>query len=168
MKQLLSILSVAILAFTFVIPPITSHAADVTVTAGNVVAGANAKTVPGLAGATITAGQIVYYDSSASSWKLADADLSAAASGSGGSIGLALNGASSGQPITVLLEDDDLTPGGTLTMTAPIYVLSGTAGGIAPIADLAAADYPVFLGIAKSANKMIFRPVRGPVVVAAP
>ena len=147
--------------------PLTSHAADVTITAASVIPGPNADTTTGIAGATITAGQIVYLESSSNTWKLADADASAATSGSGGAIGLAAGGASTGQQFVVVLSDDNLTVGGTLAMTAPIYVLSGTAGGIAPLADLAAGDYPVVLLIARSTTKAVFNPLRGPVVVSS-
>lgn len=148
---------------------VASHvrAADVTITAANVIPGPNADTTVGVAGATITAGQIVYLESSSNTWKLADADASAATSGSGGALGLAAGGASAGQSFVVVLSDDNLTVGGTLSMAAPIYVLSGTAGGIAPIADLAAADYPVVLLIARSTTKAVFKPLRGPVVVSS-
>jgi hypothetical protein len=46
---------------SFVLGPLTSvRAADLSVTAGNVVASKDAKLKSGIAGATITAGQIVY------------------------------------------------------------------------------------------------------------
>jgi hypothetical protein len=163
MKHLLRLLAITA-AFALAT---ASHAADLTVTAASVIPGPNADTITGVAGVTITAGQIVYLESSSNTWKLADADASAATSGSGGAIGLAAGGASTGQQFVVVLSDDNLTVGGTLLMTAPIYVLSGTAGGIAPIADLAAADYPVVLLIARSTTKAVFKPVRGPAVVTA-
>lgn len=163
MKHLLSLL-----AFTaaFALAAV-SHAADVTVTAANVIPGPNADIITGVAGATVTAGQIIYLDTASQTWKLADTDLSAAASGANTKIGMAASGAAAGQQFRVILEDDNLTVGGTLSMTAPFYVLSGTAGGIAPIADLAAADYPVLLIIARSTTNGVFKPVRGPVVVSS-
>ena len=62
-----------------------------------------------------------------------------------------------------LLEDDDLTLGATLSMTAPIYVPSATAGGIAPSADIATGWFPSAVIIAKSTTKCIFKPtvIRG-------
>ncbi len=162
MKKLLALVSLAALVM-----PLTAPAADVTVTAANVIPGPNADLITGVAGATITAGQIVYLDSTSNTWKLADADASAVTSGSGGALGLAAGGAAAGQSFVVVLSDDNLTVGGTLVMTAPIYVLSGTAGGIAPLADLAAGDYPVVLLIARSSTKAVFKPLRGPVVVSS-
>ncbi len=38
-----------------------------------------------------------------------------------------------------------------------MYVLSGTAGGIAPMDDLAAGMYPVVLGVAYSTTKMALK-----------
>ena len=142
---------------------------DVSITAANVIAGANAKKRPGRAGATITAGQVVYEDSSDSSdFKLADANASAATANP---VGIALHGASDGQPLTIVTEDDDFTPGGTLSLSAGadsgVYVLSGTAGGIAPMDDLAAAMYPVIIGVAKSTTKMNLKIVRGTAVLTA-
>ncbi len=142
---------------------------DVSITAANVIAGANAKKRTGRAGATITAGQVVYEDSSDSSdFKLADANASAATANP---VGIALHGASDGQPLTIVTEDDDFTPGGTLSLSAGadsgVYVLSGTAGGIAPVGDLASGMYPVILGVAKSATKMNLKIVRGTAALTA-
>jgi len=143
--------------------------ADIAITAANVLRGANAKILTGVAGATITAGQVVYSDTSDSSkFKLADANLSAATANP---VGIALHGAANGQPLTIVTEDDDFTPGGTLSLSAAaddaIYVLSATAGGIAPVADLASGWYPVIIGVAKSATKMNFRFLRGITVLSA-
>lgn len=158
MKQL-RLLALAALAFTFVVPPLT-QAADLSITAANVVPGARAKFVGGntIAGATITAGQLLYLDSTAGTFKLADANASATTANV---VGYAANSASAGQYIGVVMEDDDFTPGGTLSMTTGVYVLSATAGGIAPSADLATGHYPAVVLIAKSTTKAIFKIVRG-------
>jgi hypothetical protein len=142
---------------------------DISITAGSVAKGTNAKTRKGIAGATITAGQTLYEDTSDNSkLKLADANASAATSNC---VGIALHGASSGQPIEFVTEDDDFTPGGTLSLSAGaddgVYVLSGTAGGIAPVADLASGWYPVILGVAKSASKMHLKIIRAGAALTA-
>jgi hypothetical protein len=161
MKHLLLCLAL----FTFVIPAL--HAADLSITTTSFVTGANAKTKVGKAGAAITIGQLLYFDDSAGTWKLCDADASAAAAKCGGIAGSA---AAIGQDVIVVLEDDDLTPGTTLSMSAPIYVTSGTAGGIAPVADLGEGDYPSVVLIAKSTSKCIFKPaaIRGTAATVAP
>lgn len=143
--------------------------ADIAITAANVLKGANAKTKRGIAGATITAGQWLYEDSTDSfKLKLADANASLATSNC---VGCSLHGALAGQPIEYDYEDDDFTPGGTLSLSVAadsgVYVLSGTAGGLAPMDDLAAAMYPVVLGVAKSTTKMNLKIVRGTGVLVA-
>lgn len=119
---------------------------DLSITAANVLAGSGATTRLGTAGATITAGKAVYLDSSDNEYKLADCDSATAAVRS--PVGIALNGASDGQPLVVLTEGP-ITIGAT--MTAGIaYYLSPNAGGICPVADVLTGDYPVILGIATS------------------
>lgn len=90
----------------------------------------------GTAGATITAGQSIYLDAATTMWKLTDANLS---STTGVAKGIALNGASSGQPIAVAV-GGHLTCGFTATV-GKIYVTSANAGGIAPVDDLASGWY---------------------------
>jgi hypothetical protein len=122
--------------------------ADLSITAANVIAGSGAKKVTGTAGATITAGQVVYFDASTSSYKLADTDSATADVRS--PAGLALNGAATGQPVTVHISGP-LTIGATVAV-GDVYYLSGTAGGLAPFADVAAGDYPCIIGICTSTS----------------
>jgi hypothetical protein len=122
--------------------------ADLVITAANVLAGSGAKKVAGTAGATITAGQVVYLDSADSEYKLADADSATAAVRS--PAGIALHGASDGQPLTILSKGP-ITIGATVT-AGVAYYLSPTAGGICPVADLLTGDYPTVLGLATSAT----------------
>lgn len=121
---------------------------DISITAGNVISGSNAVTEHGTAGATITAGQMVYKDASDGLYKLADCDSATAAAKS--PRGVALNGASTGQPLSIQ-RAGDVTIGGTLT-AGTAYYLSPVAGGIAPLADVASGDTVVLLGLAKSAS----------------
>lgn len=120
--------------------------ADLSITAANVVAGGSATTRDGLAGATLTAGQVVYLDSATNTYKLADCDSGTAAVRS--PAGIALNGAASGQPVRVLTSGP-VTIGATMT-AGLAYYLSPTAGGICPVADVLSGDYPVIIGIATS------------------
>lgn len=126
--------------------------ADLTITAADVVKGSSSSTDAGTAGASITAGQAVYKDTGDSDkWKLADNDDTALKAGSGG-LGIALHAASSGQPLTILLSGD-LDVGATLTV-GEVYVLSSTAGGICPVADLGTGDYVTILGVATAADNL--------------
>lgn len=116
---------------------------DIVITAANVLPGSDAKKKTGTAGATITAGQTVYLDSSDNKYKLFDADSATAAART--LAGVALNGASNGQPLTVQYEGN-ITIGGTV-VAGVTYVGSDTPGGIMPTADVETGDYVTVLGI---------------------
>ena len=117
--------------------------ADLTITAANVLQSTGSQVRTGTAGATITAGQVVYVDASAANvLKLSDTDASAAAANA---VGIALHGASSGQPLDYQVSGN-ITIGATVAV-GEVYVGSGTAGGIAPVADLATADYTTVIGV---------------------
>lgn len=124
--------------------------ADSVITAADVLASVSG--LQGTAGATITQGQVLYKDSSDSNkLKLADADsLTAAAKVVEG---IALNAASVGQPLSYVKTDANFDPGFTAT-EGEIYVLSGTAGAIAPEADLASGDAVVILGVGLSTGNI--------------
>lgn len=120
--------------------------ADVSITPANVVKGANATTRVGTAGATITAGQPLYEDGSANFvLKPAQGDTATKAK----CVGIALHGASSGQPVTFITAGN-LTAGGTLVVGQVYVVSAAAAGGIAPYADLTTGNYVSILGIATS------------------
>lgn len=122
--------------------------ADLSITVANVLAQAGAITDVGTLGATVTAGQVLYKDTSDGSLKLADNNSATAAARS--PCGIALNGGASGQPCKYLKEGD-LAVGSILT-AGVAYYLSDTAGGICPVADLASGEYPTVIGIARSAS----------------
>lgn len=131
--------------------------ADLTITPASVLAGAGSAIEHGVAGTTITAGQVLYLDTaSTGKWLLADADAATAIARGSAKIGVALHGASSGQPIAVHKEGD-LALGAVLTAGIS-YFLSGTSGGICPVADVTGGEYFVFLGQAKSTSVLAFRP----------
>lgn len=130
--------------------------ADLTITAGNVIAGAGASVRHGHAGATVTAGQVVYLDEATTGeWLLADSDAAAAAARGSGKIGIALNGASDGQPLAVQT-DGEVTIGAALTAGLDYY-LSDEPGGICPQADLATGDYVTLVGVAISTSVLRLR-----------
>ncbi len=122
--------------------------ADITITAANVVSGSPARVAKGTAGATLTAGQVVYLDTATSSYKLADNNSATAAVRS--PTGIALNAAATGQPVSVHMSGP-LTIGATVT-GGVAYYLSDTPGGICPVADLTTGEYPTIIGIATSAS----------------
>jgi hypothetical protein len=126
--------------------------ADISITAANVVTVAGVKD-SGTAGATITAGQAVYKKASDGKFYLADADAASVAGNAeiDNVYGIALNGASSGQPLSVQISGT-ITIGGTITAAGTIW-LSDVAGGITETwADLDASDYVTIIGHAISAS----------------
>lgn len=137
---------------------------DISVTAANVVAGSNAKKTPGVAGATITAGQTVYRAAASGKFLLADSDSATAEVRL--PAGIALNGASDGQPLTVQTEGD-INVGATLVV-GKTYVLSDTPGGIMPVDDLEQGDYTTVIGVASSASNLKMDIVAGTAAVPAP
>jgi len=116
--------------------------ADITVTATNVkwISGTRPQVVKG--GAAITAGQSVYLNTSTLEHELADADTDATSVFAG----IALTGGQDGADMLIAPPGAVIDFGATLT-AGTIYVLSTTAGGVAPEADLASGDYVVVLAI---------------------
>jgi predicted transcriptional regulator len=127
--------------------------ADISVTASSVVpANANTGIARGTAGATITAGQAIYLDPADGKLKPA---LSSDQTQSGNVVGIALNGASSGQPVAYAFSGD-VTFNAVLT-AATVFVLGSAAGGISASADLDSSSntrYGVVLGIATSTTNL--------------
>lgn len=119
--------------------------ADITITAANVLASSDAITENGVAGATITAGQVVALNTTTGKYVLADAD---GAAGIDRPRGIALNGAADGQPLKIV-KSGDVTFNAALT-AGVTYYLSPTPGGIAPRADVLTGDIVSVLGVAKS------------------
>jgi len=123
--------------------------ADLTITAADVKKTDSTLIAEGIAGGTVTAGQPVYKDSTASNkLKAADADVLASAA----AVGIALHGASADQPLKYAI-GGNLTLSNVMTAGA-VYVVSINAGGIAPVADLGAGDFVTLLGIATSATNL--------------
>ena len=125
--------------------------ADLSITAGSVVAADGAVSKQEyVAGATITAGQLVYVDTANSNvLKLAQADGTALEATVKG---IAMCSGSAGQPITVAT-GGDIDIGASLTV-ATIYVLSATAGKICPSADIASSSYMSLVGLATAADNL--------------
>ena len=136
--------------------------ADLVITAANVIAAARARRQSGTAGATITAGQVVHLSPTTGRYILSDAD----AEGIGDVVefGIALHGASNGQPLQVVLSGD-VTLGEVMT-AGTSYYLSTTAGGIAPRADLGAGDDVILLGVSKSTSVLALKPIISGVTLA--
>src|SRR5438067_1480309 len=120
--------------------------ADLTITAANVIPGLNAKKSLGTAGVAVTAGQAVYLDPADDKYRRADNNSVTVAARA--PAGIALHAPAAGQPRSVQTSGQ-ITIGAALT-AGVAYYLSGTPGGICPVADLVTGMYPTILGIATS------------------
>ena len=142
MKKLLT----ALLLICLLAAP-TSRAADITITAASVAFTSGQKS-SGTAGGTITAGAPLYIDANGL-LQLAKGDTAAHAA----CVGIALNGASNGQPLFYQTS-------GVITYNAGftkglIYVVAAdNAGAIAPSADLSSGNYVTTLGVALSTTQL--------------
>lgn len=120
--------------------------ADYAITVANVAAQSGSTQASGTSGATITQGDAIYIDASDSNKiKVADCTTSAATAAAKG---IALNSALSGQPVTYAKAGSSVNLGTTLAI-GDVVILS-EAGAIAPVADLASADYLTIIGHATS------------------
>ena len=138
-----------------------------TVTPANVLASALAVKSTGLAVTDISAGTLVYLDPSTNLWNIAGAGDAVEAAGivnGVSALGYTLNStAAAGQPITVLLQDDNLAHGVSGVAAGDILVLSPDGDGtLADLSDLGPGHYVHIAMIAKSATHAVFRPVAGP------
>jgi hypothetical protein len=127
--------------------------ADLTITAANVVKDSTATVVNGVAdtGVTVTAGQVVYQSATTGGLpafsKAIDTGATAAAAA-----GIALNGASPGQPLAVLT--DGLYTVGATVAVGQTYGVTDTAGGLGLISERNAGDYITIIGVATTAAKI--------------
>jgi hypothetical protein len=134
--------------------------ADISITAGSVLPSSSASLAEGTAGVTITAGQAVYLDAATGTIKLADNDVSAAVATA---LGIAVNGASAGQPVKYATRDPQFTLGGTIASGVAVF-LTSVAGGIGLAAEVGASDYGVFLGVGIGTNRINLNPTIGSTV----
>lgn len=126
----------------------------ISVTAGNVLPGANAVATfnsSNVFGETVTAGQAVYQKASDGKFYKAKASLTATEAAC---VGIARNGGSAGQP-AFFQTSGTIAIGGT-TVAGTIYCVSaGTAGDIVPWADLASTNYVTILGVGDGLGNIV-------------
>lgn len=146
-----------------------AYAADVVPTPASVAKSSGATVSEGTAGATITAGQVLYIDTAANN-TLKPADCNASAT-TASVAGIALHGAASGQPVRYAVKDPNFVPGFVPT-PGTVYVLSQTAGGIAPVDDNlpsatpgATGCYTTVIGVGKTATTINLNPVSAGVAI---
>lgn len=125
--------------------------ADITITAANVKveSGAVIAPAPVQVGEAVTQGKVGYLDSATGKYMLAQSDGTAAQAAAAGIFvtPAATNGSA------VLAKSGPMDLGATLVV-GTTYVVSQTAGGIAPIADVASGDFVTILGVAVAADQL--------------
>lgn len=127
--------------------------ADITVTAANVAMGSAASRIrPVQVAEAVSQGKPVYFDAAANKWYLAEAGDVVAKSVAGGIV--LTPAAADGQ--SVIVTEGLVNLGATLSV-GEVYVVSATAGGIAPIGDLTTGDFVTILGVATSTSLLDLR-----------
>lgn len=127
--------------------------ADLIITSGSVkkVAGSTV-TDEGIAGVSVTAGQALYKSlTNAGKLALADADTEAESIFEG----IALHAAGADQPVEYAV--GGLIDIGATVAVGQFYVVSVTAGGIAPYGDLATGDFPSSVGFGVTTGRIEIR-----------
>lgn len=135
--------------------------ADVTYTSTAVVLTSGPAPISVQVGATVTAGQPLYFDASTQRWLPATANTAAGAAASA----VALSGASTGQYTMAALPGSVITYGSGLTKGVVLFVSGAAAGGLAPFADLVAGKYISVVGVPTSTTALIFNPIVSGVTV---
>jgi len=129
--------------------------ADLSITASNVGIGSTGVISIVQVGETVTAGQPAYKKSTDGLYYKADANASSATAAA---LGVFLTGAST-NGYAVLCTAGSYLAGATLTV-GETYVVSATAGGIAPLADVTTGWYVTILGVASSTSTLVLDIVR--------
>ena len=138
--------------------------ADLSITAASVKStGASPRISRVLFGETITQGQALYRKASDGEYYKADAD--AGTDEAAEVAGVALTPGGDGEYGYVVTQGD-VAIGATVTV-GEIYVLSGTAGGICPEADLASGDRVTVIGVGTTSTVISLKPFPSTAVVPA-
>jgi hypothetical protein len=105
-----------------------------------------------VAGATVTAGQVVYREAATGQAKLSDNDSATAEVRS--VYGMALHASLAGQPLVVAKNGAKVAMGAIFTAGVEVY-LSGTPGAIAPRADITTGDDPIRVGVPLTTSQLL-------------
>ena len=121
--------------------------ANLSQTPGNVALGSNARTETVQVGEAVTQGQPVYQLTTDSKWYRSDANVAAAQTGQNA---IVLTPASTNGYAVIIRQQRALVNLGATLVKGTTYVVSATAGAIAPQADLTTGDGIIVLGIAST------------------
>jgi hypothetical protein len=122
--------------------------ADLAITTSEVKAGPGATVRAATAGENLTPGEPVYMDRGANTLKKADADTIHEAE----AIGICLSTTTSGDTAYYILDGEVILGATANPAVGTIYVVSTTAGGIAPESDLGTGDYVTILGVGTTSD----------------
>lgn len=117
--------------------------ADYTPTAANVKWNSGTRPVLGVAGATVTAPNVLYKDTSDGEWKLYDADNDP----TGLELAVALSNGYDGRHVILAKRGANINIGFTTTAGEPIVASAANAGEVAPEGDLTTGDWVVIVAI---------------------
>ncbi|MEW6249197.1 MAG: hypothetical protein AB1716_00995 [Planctomycetota bacterium] len=134
--------------------------ADYVITSSNVQY--SGTTVNGIAGEAIAAGDVVY--KKAADQKIYKADANAA--GAAPALGIAVNSAAVGQPVSYTAGGEVTLGAGVFTAAGQLVALSANAGKLCPVADLASGHRVQLLGWSTDTDKMKVNPVDTGVTLA--
>jgi hypothetical protein len=124
--------------------------AEISITPADVLKTSTTSISEGVAGATITAGMAVYIDTAAAGvLKPCDADSVASTV----CAGLALHGASTGQPLKYAT-GGDITLSSVMTVGRIYLVSQATAGSLCVDADILQGDFVSIVGVASTATNL--------------
>lgn len=123
----------------------------ISITAANVAPGTGAIQRDGYALEPITAGQVVYRNSTTGLYGLADANGASADIRT--PVGIALNTAGTGQPLKI--QTGGLVTIGGTAVVGTVYVVGATPGAINPTTDLTTGWYASVIGIGYSATQLM-------------
>ena len=100
-------------------------------------------------GATISAGQVVYLNTATNEYELADASAANTAS----VVGIAMTPGVDGGYGAIVTSGSVVLVGGTVA-AGQTFVVSATAGGIAPEADLGSGEYYSLVGVGEGSSTL--------------
>ena len=133
--------------------------AAIAITAGSVIPSSSAVIKYGVAGETITAGQVLYVEPVTNLMKLCDANSTAAIATAAG---IALNGASVNQRVYYCTEDTGGFASGATILSGDTLWTSATAGGITKTAaDQTSGVYSTVIGVMTSTTLAQIKIVAG-------
>lgn len=133
----------------------SARAADLSITGTAVIPSSSAVIVQSTAGEAITRGQLVYKKTS--DRKIYKADCDSGTAEVRDVVGIAVTDSSAGGPIAYVTEDPSLAIAASGLTNGTIYLLSSTAGGLAPAGDATTGWYVTVVAVAKSATTIAFR-----------